>query len=70
MANPLFNDFGTNNTNGGIPAIINDVQKMMQTFKGNPKEEVQKLLNSGQLSQKQFNQFAQIANQIMAFMPK
>lgn len=69
MANPLYSDFGKNNQNG-LPAIVGQVQEMMRTFKGNPKEEVQRLLNSGQLSQQQFNQFAQIANQIMAFMPK
>ena len=69
MANPLYSDFGKNNQNG-FSAIVGQVQQMMKTFKGNPKEEVQRLLNSGQLSQQQFNQFAQIANQIMAFMPK
>lgn len=69
MANPLYSDFGKHNQNG-LPDIVGQVQQMMKTFKGNPKEEVQRLLNSGQLSQQQFNQFAQIANQIMAFMPK
>ncbi len=66
MANPLFNQFGNN----GIMQFINEVQSFQKTFKGNPQEEVQKLLDSGKLSQAQFNQLAQMANQIMPFMPK
>lgn len=69
MANPLYSDFGKVNNNN-FSALVQQVQQIKKTFSGNPKEEVQKLLNSGQLSQQQFNQFAQIANQIMAFMPK
>lgn len=70
MANELFNQFGNQQPNNGIAQFISDVQNFQKTFKGNPEEEVKKLLNSGQISQQQFNQFAQIANQIMAFMPK
>ena len=70
MANELFNQFGNQQLNNGIAQFISDVQNFQKTFKGNPEEEVKKMLNSGQISQQQFNQFAQIANQIMAFMPK
>ncbi len=68
MGNPLFNQFGGHNN--GLLQFINEVNEFQRTFKGDPKQEVQNLLNSGKLSQEQFNQFAQMANQIMAFMPK
>lgn len=38
------------------------------TFTGDPKAQVQQLINSGQLSQEQFNQFAEVANQIKNFI--
>lgn len=68
MGNPLFGQFG--GQNDGLLQFINEVNEFQRTFKGNPKQEVQNLLNSGRLTQEQFNQFAQVANQIMAIMPK
>lgn len=67
MANPLFNALNNNNSIPKNPMLqlISDVNRMKQSFNGNPKDEVQRLLNSGQMSQQQFNQFAQIANQLM-----
>lgn len=70
MANELFNQFGNQQPNNDVLQFIADVQNFQKTFTGNPEEEVKKLLNSGRISQQQFNQFAQIANQLMAFMPK
>lgn len=67
MGNPLFNQF--NNQNNGIFDIVNQIQDFQRTFKGNPKQEVERLLSTGQMSQQQFNQFAQIANQLKPFLP-
>lgn len=69
MANPLFNTLNRNNNNP-FAQIINQVNEMQKTFKGNPKAEVERLMQSGQMTQEQFNQFAQVANQVMQFMPK
>lgn len=71
MANSIFNALGGNQTaNNGMAHFIQQVKDFQKTFSGDPKEEVQKLMNSGRLSQAQFNQYAQMANQIMAIMPK
>lgn len=67
MGNPLFNQF--NNQNNGIFDIVNQIQDFQRMFKGDPKQEVEKLLSTGQMSQQQFNQFAQIANQLKPFLP-
>lgn len=70
MANSLFTQFGNQPPNNGLMQIMAQAQDLQKTFNGNPKEEVERLLNSGQMSQDQFNRFAQMANQIRAMMPK
>lgn len=69
MANPLYNTLN-NNRNNQLSQIIEQAKQMQKTFTGNPKAEVERLVQSGQMSQEQFNQFARIANQVMQFMPK
>ena len=64
MANPLFNALGGQQMNP-MQQLIADAKRMKQTFTGNPKEEVQKLLNSGAMTQEQFNQYALISIQII-----
>lgn len=72
MANPLYSQFSKKSMfeNNQIMAFMKEIQDFQKTFNGNPQEEVQRMLNDGRISQKQFNEFAEIANQIMAMMPK
>lgn len=70
MSNPIFNALNKMPFNNDLTNFINEVNQFKKTFNGDPRAEVQKLLNNGQLSQNQFNQYAQMANQIMAMMPK
>ncbi len=63
MANPLFNQFG-NKQNNPMSQFMSDFNRLRQTIK-NPKQEVQNLLNSGQMSQQDFNRLSQMANQLM-----
>jgi hypothetical protein len=63
MANPLFNQFG-NRPNNLMAEFMSDFNRLKQTIK-DPKQEVQNLLNSGQMSQNDFNRLSQMANQIM-----
>ena len=49
----------------------NMVQKFMQfrqQFRGNPQEQVQQLLNSGKISQAQYDQAVQMANSLRSMM--
>ena len=66
MANALFNALGNNNN--PFTNLIQQAKQMQQTFKGNPKAEVERLLKSGQMTQAQFNEYSQIANQITQMM--
>lgn len=63
MSNPLFQQFGTMPINNDMGQFISEVRRMQQTVK-NPRQEVERLLQSGQLSQADFNRYTQIANQI------
>lgn len=64
--NPLYNP----NQNNPMANIIQQVKEFRNNFKGNPRDEVQRLLNSGQMSQQQFNQLSQIAQQVVQAMGK
>ncbi len=66
MANPLFNGFGNN----PMAKMIKDIQDFQKTFTGDPKEQVEQMMKDGRLSQEKFNELSQMANQIMAMMPK
>lgn len=64
MGNPLYNAMANN----PHAEIIKQAREMQKNFQGNPRDVVQQLLNSGQMSQNQFNQLSQIAQQIVPFM--
>ena len=68
MANPLYNMFGGNAPINPMAQLVRDAKNFRKSFTGNPKDEVQRLLNSGQMSQQQFNQFSQIAQQVVQAM--
>lgn len=67
MSNPLYGQFGNQQTNP-MAQLVADARRLKQTITTNPKEEVQKLLNSGAMSQQKFNELAQIAQQVVKFM--
>ena len=66
MANPLFQTMG--NQMNPMSDIVRQVKELKRTFKGSPRDEVQRLLNSGQMSQQQFNQLSQMAQQVIQAM--
>lgn len=63
MSNPLFNQFG-NRPNNPMTEFMSDFNRIRQTVK-DPRQVVQNLLNSGQMSQQDFNRLSQMANQLM-----
>lgn len=56
--NPLFQALNQNNN------VLQKLQQFQQMFKGNPQEQVQRILNSGRINQEQYNQAVQMANQL------
>lgn len=65
MANPIFEQMQMQNP---LAKLMQDAQQFRQTFSGNPQQEVQRLLRSGQMTQEQFNQYASIAQQVSSMM--
>lgn len=66
MSNPLFNMFGQNGgqMNGplsNMTNLINQYNNFRSTFQGDPEQKVKDLLNSGQMTQAQFNELSQAA---------
>lgn len=79
MANPLFQQLGGNQPNpqpapqapndGGFGAMLAQFNQFRQQFTGDPRAEIQKLMQSGKVSQAQLDQAQQMARQIMQFIP-
>ena len=57
MSNPLFGMM--QNQNG----LLQKFQQFRQTFRGDPSQQIQQMLNSGKVNQQQYNQAVQMANQ-------
>lgn len=64
MGNPLYNNNQPNFSN-----IIQQAQELRRTITGNPRQIVQGMLNSGEMSQSDFNRLMPMAQQIAAMMP-
>lgn len=71
MGNPFFNALG----GGKMPGPVGNFQQMMQqfqqfkqTFQGDPKAEVEKLLQSGKINQQQLNMVQGLAKQFQQFL--
>lgn len=62
MANPLFNLLNKTNEASSMQAQFDQFKK---TVSGDPQAIVQQLMNSGQMSQEQFNQLSAMANALM-----
>ena len=66
MANNLYNQFG--NQNNPFAQLIQQARDFRRQFSGNPRQEVERLLQSGQMSQKTFNELSQVAQRVVQFM--
>lgn len=64
MSNPLFNALGGGMPQGNGPMqMMQQFMQFKQNFKGDPKAEVEKMLQFGKISQQQLNQVQQMAGQ-------
>ena len=59
--NPLYNEMQSNNGN-----MLQRFQQFRQNFHGNPQQQVQQLLNSGKVSQQQYNQAVSSSRECLA----
>lgn len=64
--NPLYQEQLNNNNND----LISRFNQFKQNFTGNPQQQVQQLLNSGRITQEQYNMAVQKANQLQKLLGK
>lgn len=60
MANPLYKQYGPQQQNNDLDSKF---AQFASQFKGDPKAMVQQLLNSGRMTQEQYNYFSALADQ-------
>ena len=72
MTNPLFNMLNGSSQNigpfGNIQNLVRQLNQFRNNFQGDPRQQVQELLNSGKMSQSQYNQLSQTATQIQRML--
>lgn len=65
MSNPLYQQMQPQNN---LQQMMQRFQQFKRTFSGNPQQQVQQLLNTGRVSQAQYNQAFQMAQQFQRMM--
>ena len=70
MANNLFQAMGPQNNLGQMGNIVRQFQQFRQTFQGDPRQQGQNLLNSGKVSQAQYDNAVKMAQQLQAMLVK
>lgn len=69
MANQLFTMLGGNKSYD-MNGFLQRLNQFQQNFTGDPKQQVQQLLNSGRMTQAQYNHLSQMATQIQNMLAK
>lgn len=66
MSNSLFDQFGRQNN--PLEQLAQQARDFRRQFSGNPRQEVERLLQTGAMSQQDFNRYSQIAQQVVQMM--
>ena len=67
VSNPLYQMM---TQQGPMNGIMQKFQQFQQMFRGDPRQQVQQMLNSGKISQDQYNRAVQMAQQLQRMMGK
>lgn len=74
MSNPLMQFMGgganpmLSNPLGNILRFKQELREFQSSFRGNPQQKVRELLESGQMTREQYDQYRQMAQQILPFL--
>ena len=66
MNNPLMGGM----PQGNMQTLMQRFNQFKQTFQGDPRQQIQQLLNSGKVSQSQYNSAYQMAQQLQRMIGK
>lgn len=68
MNNPMMGNMQMGGPFANIQQLMQQYNQFKQVFQGNPQQQIQQLLNSGRVSQTQYNQAYQLAQQFQKMM--
>lgn len=66
MGNPFFNQNTPQQSSNPMMNMLQQFQQFKANFQGDPRQRVQELLNSGRMSQQQFNYLSNLAQQFQS----
>ena len=67
MPNPLYQQLNQS-ANNPMAGMIKQFNEFRQSLQGDPRQMVQQLLNSGRMTQAQYNQYSQIAQEFSKYL--
>lgn len=73
MSSNLFNSLGggiMGGPLGNMAQMVQQFRQFQQNFKGDPRQQVQAMLNSGQITQAQYDNAVKMANQLQQVLGK
>lgn len=65
MSNPIFDVLRPNSAPATQENMLQNIAEFAKTIQGNPEQIVRGLIDTGRMSQQQFDRYAQIAHQIL-----
>lgn len=72
MTNPLFKVLGgmqpASGAMGNMQNLIQQFQQFKNNFRGDPRQQIQQMLNSGKISQADYNRAVQLAQQLSGLL--
>lgn len=68
--NPLFSILGGNQSAlpQGMQGVLANFRQFRDSFRGDPKQQIQQMLNSGRITQEQYNNAVKMANELYKYM--
>lgn len=64
------NNTNANNVTNNLQQTLSNFNQFKNSFQGNPKDKVQELLNTGKMTQQQFNNLSAVARQLQNLIGK
>jgi hypothetical protein len=68
MSSPLFDAMGGGMPQNPMMQRIQEFRRFKESFRGDARQEVQNMLNSGRITQEQYNRVVQQAQQMSAML--
>lgn len=68
MSNPIFQQMSGQMPQNNMSGLMQRFQQFRQQFQGDPRQQVQNLLNSGKVTQNDYNRAVQMAQQLQRMM--